>query len=428
MGFVVIDEAFDKWGSRWSQWFPQWWQQDLRDMLRRDRNHPCIVLWSVGNEVRGQGSPKFNKKLKELVDFTHQEEPTRPVTYALRPPEVKSRKENAKFITKIAKIVDVTSCNYQEQWFEDYRKEYPEIIIIASESYPFFRGHGDSYFAFKSMNPWLDVVKHDYVVGTFYWTGIDYLGEAVAGWPYHGWNCSLIDTCGFPRPFSYLHKSFWSDEPMVHIAVRDDSLDVPAPVKAHWGWPKMDSHWNLPQLKAKEVSVVTFTNCPAVELILNGKSIGVKQLDDFPDKMITWKVPYRAGRIEARGIDKGNIVCSHQLQTAGKPKQIHLIPDRKTIRADGRDLCHVEVKVTDEQGVLVPTAEHLIHFTIQGAGKIIGVDNGDLTSMEPYKANKRKVFHGRGLVILQSTLTPGKLTLEAKGEGLAKTKVTIDAR
>ncbi|MBA7676757.1 Beta-galactosidase BoGH2A [subsurface metagenome] len=255
MGFVVIDEAFDKWGGTWGRWFPQWWQQDLRDMLRRDRNHPCIVLWSVGNEVSGQGSPKFNKQLKKLVDFTHQEEPTRPVTYALCPRKIKSRAENAKFITNIAKIVDVTSCNYQEQWFEDYRKEYPEIIIIGSESYSFFRGKGDSYKAFEPVNPWLDTVKHDYVVGTFYWTGIDYLGEAVAGWPYHGWNCSLIDTCGFPRPVSYLHKSFWSDEPMVHIAVRDDSLDVPAPVKAHWGWPKMDSHWNLPQLKGKVVEL-----------------------------------------------------------------------------------------------------------------------------------------------------------------------------
>lgn len=239
MGFVVIDEAFDKWSGIYGRWFPKWWQQDLRDMPRRDRNHPCIVLWSVGNEVRGQGSPKFNEQLKKLVDFTHREEPTRPVTYALRPRKIKSRDENAKFVTNIAKIVDVTSCNYQEQWFEDYRKEYPEIIIIGSESYSFFRGKGDPYKAFEPVNPWLDTVKHDYVVGTFYWTGIDYLGEAVAGWPYHGWNCSLIDTCGFPRPVSYLHKSFWSDKPMVHIVVRDDSLDVSAPVKDHWGWHKM---------------------------------------------------------------------------------------------------------------------------------------------------------------------------------------------
>jgi beta-galactosidase len=410
-----------------SPWFSKWWQMDLKDMLQRDRNHPSVILWSMGNEVKGQGSPKFMKQLKKMVDFTHQFEPTRPVTHALRPEKIKSRQENARFITNIAKAVDVICCNYQEQWFEDYRKEYPEIVIIASESYVFYRGKGDTYKAFEPLNPWLDTAKHNYVVGTFYWTGIDYLGEG-GGWPYHGWNCSPIDTCGFVRPVSYLQKSFWSDKPMVHIAVMDDSLDVPIAVKDHWGWPKMASHWNLPQLNGKEVKVVTFTNCHAVEIILNGRSLGTKQLADFPDKMITWKVPAQPGQITARGIDKGNIVCSHQLRTAGKPTRIHLIADRKTIRADGRDLCHVEVKVTDDKGVLVPGAEHLINFSIDGAGKIIGVDNGNLISMEPYKSDKRKVFHGRALVILQSELTPGKLTLEARGQGLRTTKVIIDAR
>ena len=427
MGFVVIDEAFDKWGGSVSPWFTEWWKMDLQDMLQRDRNHPSVILWSMGNEVKGQGSPKFMKQLKKMVEFTHQFEPTRPVTLALRPEKIKSRRENARFVANIAKAVDVICCNYQEQWFEDYRKEYPEIVIIASESYVYYRGKGDTHKAFEPLNPWLETAKHDYVVGTFYWTGIDYLGEAGAGWPYHGWNCSLIDTCGFVRPVSYLQKSFWSDKPMVHIAVMDDSLDVPIAVKAHWGWPKMASHWNLPQLNGKEVKVVTFTNCPAVELLLNGKSVGTKQLEDFPDKMITWKVAAQPGKIEARGIEKGKTVCSHQLQTAGKATQIHLIADRKTIRADGRDLCNIEVKVTDEQGILVPGADHLINFTIQGPGNIIGVDNGDVTSMEPYKAGKRRVFHGRALLVLQSTLTPGKLTLEANGEGLAKTKVVINA-
>ena len=254
MGFVVIDEAFDKWDAPYGPWFKEWWQADLTDMLRRDRNHPSVIMWSVGNEVSNQGRPEFMEQLKKLVDLTRAIDPTRAVTCALKPAKVLSREENAKTVTAIARLVDVISCNYSEQWFEDYRKEFPEIIIVASESYPYYRGKDLSHKAFEPLNPWLEAAQHDYVAGTFYWTGIDYLGEAEAGWPEHGWNCSLIDTCGLVRPVAHLHKSFWTEEPMVHIAVMDDSLDVPLATKDHWGWPKMDSHWTLPQLAGKKVT------------------------------------------------------------------------------------------------------------------------------------------------------------------------------
>lgn len=426
-GFVVIDEPFDKWDGQHGKWFNKWWRVDLLDTLRRDRNHPSIVMWSMGNEVGGQGEPEFNKQLKAMVDLTHEFEPTRPVTYALRPPsDLLSLEEKVKLVTTVSKIVDVACCNYQEQWFEDYRKENPDIVIIASESYPYYRGEGNSHKAFYPFNPWLDVEKHDYVAGTFYWTGIDYLGEAVAGWPYHGWNCSLIDTCGWVRPVGELVKSFWTDKPMVHIAVMDNSLDEPEPTKDHWGWPKMVSHWNLPQLKGKKVKVATFTNCPVVELLVNGKSMGTKKLSDFPDKMVVWEVSYAPGRIEARGIDKGKTAAVHKLQTAGKEKRIELVADRKVISADGIDLCNVEIKITDENGILVPSADHQLKFDVQGPGKIVGVDNGDVTSMESYKAETRKAFYGRALVVIQSAQKSGKLTLTVKAEGLEDAKLTVD--
>jgi len=428
MGFLVIDEIFDKWFGVHAPWFSKWWTQDLGDTILRDRNHPSIVLWSVGNELQNQGSPEFKQTLKMLVDVVRREDPTRPVTCGLRPQHIKSREENAVAITDIAKIMDVVSCNYQEQWFEDYRRANPEIVIIASESYPFYRGKGNTHKAFYPVNPWLDAEKHDYVAGTFYWTGIDYLGEAVAGWPFHGWNCSLIDTCGFPRPVSYLHKSFWSDEPMVHIAVKDEGLDVPKPTKRHWGWPKMDSHWTLPFEQGKELEVLTFTNCPAVELLINKKSFGKKKLKDFPDKMITWKVTYQPGCIEARGISSESIICSHKLRTAGAPAKILMIADRQKIFADGRDLCHIEVQIIDEKGILVPDANHEIKFTIDGPGKILGSDNGDITSMQPYKADKRKNFHGRALLIVQSTRKKGKITLKAQTQGLPTAKLKINVR
>jgi beta-galactosidase len=384
-------------------------------------------MWSVGNEVSNQGRPDFVAQLKKLVDVTHDTDPTRPVTYALRPGKVTSREQNARTVTTIAKMVDVISCNYQEQWFEDYRKEYPEIIIVASESYPYYRGKNLNHKAFEPLNPWLEAIEHDYVAGTFYWTGIDYLGEAVAGWPFHGWNCSLVDTCGYIRPVAQLHKSLWTAEPMVHIAVMDDSLDVPAPVKDHWGWPKMDSHWNLPQMTGKEVKVVTFTNCSTVELLLNGRSMGTKSLKNFQDKMITWTIPYEPGRLQARGFNEEKFQALHELQTAGSPKQIQMIADRKRIRADGRDLCYIDVLIADKNGLVVPSAEHNIRFSVEGPSAIVGVDNGDLTSMEPYKSKSRRAFHGRAQVIIQARREPGTVILKAHSDGLPDTQLTIDA-
>ena len=398
-------------------------------MIRRDRNHPSVVLWSVGNELSNQGSPEFREQLKKLVALAHETDPTRPVTCALYPFKAKSHEENAKRVTDIARLVDVIGCNYQEQWFEDYRKAYPEVIVIASESYPYYRGKDLSYKAFCPVNPWLDAEAHDYVAGTFYWAGVDYLGEAVAGWPFHGWNCCPLDTCGFLRPVAYLHKSFWTKEPMVHIAVMDKALDVAPATKAHWDWPKMVSHWTLPrQLVGQRVKVATFSTCSAVELLVNGRSAGIKKRADFPDRMITWDVAYEPGRIEARGLEGGEVKASHLLQTAGEPARLRLTADRSVIRADGRDLCYLEVQVTDKDGILVPSAGAQIHFRCGGAGKIVGVDNGDLTSMEPYKGDTRRACYGRAQVIVQAARQPGEIVLQAKAEGLPEAQLTIQAR
>ncbi len=161
--------------------------------------------------------------------------------------------------------MDVISYNYQEQWLEDYRKADPKILIIASESYPFFRGREMTYKAFEPLNPWLEAEKHDYVLGTFYWTGIDYLGEAEAGWPYHGWNCSLIDTCGFVRPVGHLVHSFWSKESMVYLAVLDETLEESASTKDHWGWPTMTSHWSVPVPEGQPVKIAVFLQTAQVQ-------------------------------------------------------------------------------------------------------------------------------------------------------------------
>lgn len=275
MGFLVIDEAFDKW-DEWGYYknlFKDWWKKDLGAMLYRDRNHPSIIMWSVGNEIINQGSPEMIANLKMLVEYVRIVDPTRPVTCGLQPIDRSIPKElsdTERFdrmmanMVEIAKITDVMSCNYQEQWFEIYREAYPEVIVIGSEIYGYFRGKGTSFNAYEPVNPWFAVEDHDYVIGSFLWAGFDYLGEAEA-WPSKGWAASPIDSCGFRKPRSYFYQSVWSDEPMVQIAVFDDAMET-NPEKAHWEWPKMASHWNFPHFEQGHARLVTFTNCEQVEL------------------------------------------------------------------------------------------------------------------------------------------------------------------
>lgn len=417
MGFLVIDEAFDKWRPPHHATWEKDWKIDLTSMIHRDRNHPSVILWSVGNEVRGQETKETREKLETLVDYVHKIDPTRKVTCGTFP----------KYVPDFVAPQDIAGLNYQEQWFDEYRKQDPNILIISTEAFPYYRGRADTIKAFYEMNPWFDTLDNDHVVGTFYWTGIDYLGEAVPGWPCHGWNCSLIDTCGFPRPISQLQRSLWTEKPMVFLAVMDESLDVQKETKDHWYWPKMVSHWTLPKLEGKDVKVVAFTNCDTVELFLNGLSVGTRKRSDFPNGIITWTdVPCLPGVLKATGKKNGETLCWDQLITAGKPAEIELRPDYPAIWADGKDLCHVEVRVVDEDGILVPDAQNLIQFDVSSQGKIVAVDNGNLWSTEQYKAISRKAYHGRALVIIKATDIPGNISLTAKATTLEPAQATIE--
>ncbi|MBN2139092.1 MAG: DUF4982 domain-containing protein [Sedimentisphaerales bacterium] len=418
MGFMVIDEAFDKWGGQGPGHHANWqedWEKDLLSMIRRDRNHPSIILWSLGNEVPGQETPESQAELKKLIDYAHKVEPSRKVTCGTTAP----------YAPGFAKLQDVAGLNYQEQWFDKYRQEDANMVIVSTESYAYYRGKGDTHRAFYPMNPWFDALNKGYATGIFVWAGVDYLGEAAAGWPLHGWNGSLIDTCGNPRPVANLHRSLWTDEPMVYIVVVDDSLDVQKPTASHWDWPKMVSHWTLPKLEGKDVKVVTFTNCQSVELTLNGFPLGEKNLADFPDRMISWDVFCMPGSLKAEGKNDGQVVCSDELITAGEAAEIILEPDRSNIWADGRDLCHVGVRIVDKNGIVVPDASVPVDFDVSGGGKIVGVDNGDLWSTEPYKAKQRKAYEGRCMVIVQSNGETEPIDVSASSEGLRSSEVRI---
>ncbi|RCW77342.1 glycoside hydrolase family 2 TIM barrel-domain containing protein [Saliterribacillus persicus] len=421
MGFLVIDEAFDKWWSgSYGEIFEAWWKKDLEMMLLRDRNHPSIFMWSVGNEVEDQGSTKTLDTLKLLVEHVHQFEPTRPVTCAIRPPGevdgITNLNEKLDVIMSMANLTDVVSLNYQEQWYDDIKKRNPDIIITGSETYPFFRGTRDFFKGYEPVNPWFDVVANDHVIGQFIWAGIDYLGESM-NWPSKGWAACLVDTTGKRKPLSYFQQSVWTEEPMVHIAVNADSITSPS-TKMHWNAPKMASHWTFPDYENELIRIFTFTNCEKVELYINDELKGYKFLKDFPDKIMKWYLPYEAGEIKAVGYINDEKKCEHLLATSDSPYEIQLQADRNSIHADSKDVSAVEVVVVDEKGVVVPFAEHKISFDIDGEGEIIGVDNGNLDSSELYKAKERSAYHGRCRVFVQSKGNAGNILIRANAEGL----------
>lgn len=435
MGFLVIDEAFDKWKSRYYRdWFDEWWKADLEAMLRRDRNHPSVIMWSVGNEVENQGQDSMLEMLEMLATACRELDPTRPVTCALEPHNWPLELRNAPIGVKvahtkrIAEKVDIIGLNYQEQWYDHYREAIPDKLIVGTETFPFFRGEGNRVKAYLPRNPWLDVASRDYVIGQFVWVGFDYLGECE--YPLKGWPSGLVDTCGFRKPVSYLQQSFWSDQPFVHMAVFDDTRKSARPPKwaMHWKAPELASHWTFPHLEGRLVRLVTFTNCDSVELYLNGEYMGEKRLSDFPDHLMDWYLPYEPGRIRAVGKRNGVPVCAHEMVTAGKPQRVVMRADRTILAADGQDIAHVEVAVTDEHGVTVPDATHDIRFELEGDGAIIGVDNGDLASDEPYRGNRRKAHFGRCLAIVQAGRRAGMLRLTAAAEGLAGDRIVLETR
>ena len=277
MGFLVMDEAFDKWDTlRYGEIFEECWKQDIEAMIKRDKNHPSIIMWSVGNEVYHQGHDDMIEKLKNLTEYARSLDSTRPVTFAMEPHcfDVNQRtlppKDKAELTQKMHEYTDIIACNYHEQWYDEYHKLMPDSLILGTETYPFYRGYENTNEGYYPKNPWLDCDK-DYVIGQFIWAGIDYLGEAVGcgGWPVRGWSSGIIDTAGQIKPKAYLTKSLWTDEPMVYMAICDDTVKNPME-PLFWSSPKWATGWNFEHLGVTAVRMNIFTNCEEVEVLLNG--------------------------------------------------------------------------------------------------------------------------------------------------------------
>lgn len=446
MGFLVLNEAFDEWRIPKEQicdgyhlYFDEWHQQDLRNFIHRDRNHPSVVIWSAGNEVPDQSDPSGAATLRGLLAIFHSEDPTRPVTVACDriASEPLSNRVRPEFLAEL----DVVGYNYPDRWrrradlyYSIDRAAFPHRRFIGTESDGMGGIRGDYQGLLSSQGadpaPWflipsnlrLDVEElwkfvslHDYVSGDFMWAGIDYLGEA--RWPMRGAPAGALDTCGFPKDSYYFYQSQWTATPMIHL------------------FP----HWNWKGREGTVIPVACYTNCDTVELFVNGKSWGVKGYEfpregmegvygNYPprarelrttgDLHLSWDIPYEPGTLRAVGRKAGTIVVDTDVSTTGEPFAVHLSADRDRLAAGARDVAHVRVEVRDAHGRIVPDADSAISFSVEGEGRLIGVDNGDPMSHDSYQAAERPAFHGLCLALVQSTARGGRIRIVASSPGL----------
>lgn len=419
LGIMVIDEANDKWRSGCSgPYFEQWWQRDVDCLVLRDRNHPCVLVWSTGNEVENQGSEEMLRTSKMLADRIKELDPTRPTLVALRPfdddRELWAKPVQAKvdIIRDVAETVDIVGLNYQDQWYDAIHEALPDRVFLATEAFHFYMHRDNASWAFHARNPQLEVARRPFVAGQFLWTGIEYLGEAGQGWPVRGWKGAPVDSAGFAKPRAWWHASMWREQPLVRIAVHFREGDTWEP--ADWSFPPLVEHWNLPLREREMVEVWVFSNGYSVELLMNEGTQGRRVMAECENRIAVFHVPYAKGKLVAVSRDEDDKeLARHELATAGEPARLELAVDRAEIRADGQDLAHVTATIVDEHGVLVPHATDPIGVEVQGEARLIGMDNGDLLCHQPYACNRRNAHHGRCLAVLRAGNTPGPIVVTA---------------
>ena len=425
MGFLVMDESFDKWDTlRYGEIFDECWKQDIEAMIKRDKNHPSIIMWSVGNEVYHQGHGDMIERLKSLTEYARSLDGTRPVTFAMEPHcfDVNQRtlppKDKAELTQKMHEYTDIIACNYHEQWYDEYHKLMPDSLILGTETYPFYRGYENTNEGYYPKNPWLDCDK-DYVIGQFIWAGIDYLGEAVGcgGWPVRGWSSGIIDTAGQIKPKAYLTKSLWTDEPMIYMAICDDTVKNPME-PLFWSSPKWATGWNFEHLGATAVRMNIFTNCEEVEVLLNGAKVIKRKSEDFTGGFMEFFIPWNAGKVEAVGYIGGSEVCRQEYKTAKSASQL-------SIEAKELDegIVKVTAKAVDEDGLFCFGYNKKIIFSSDSNFELLAVDNGDLTDHTPYTDNTRNMLNGMCTAFYRAGDTSEKCMISAVTEDGFETEV-----
>ena len=468
LGLMVMDETFDMWRKKksahdYARYFPEWHERDLTDLVVRDRNHPSIIMWSIGNEVLeqwsdakadtlsleeanlilnfGQSADMLAKEgdemsvnsllTKKLADMTRELDPTRPVTAGCNEPNP----GNHLFRSG---ALDIIGFNYHDDWFKDVPENFPGKPFIVTESVSALQTRGyyrmpsdsmyvwperwdkpfyDETFSCSSYDnchvPWGNthegtmklVEDNDFIMGQFVWTGFDYIGEPTPyGWPARSSYFGLVDLAGNPKDSYYMYQSRWRPD-----------LDV-LHLFPHWNWKE-----------GEDVDLwAYFNNADEVELFLNGESLG-RKAPEGDAYHVWWRVPFKPGTIEAVSYRDGKEVKRTSAVTASEPYALRLTPDRTGINADGTDLSYVAVEVIDKDGNLCPWADNEISFSVEGSGVNAGVDNGSPISLEKFKADRRKAFYGKALVIVQSNGDEGEIRVKAASPGLKESSVTINA-
>lgn len=409
MGLLIFDEAFDKWTGQYYGYqvaFEDHWRGDVAEFVRRDRNHPSVFLWSVGNEVVDQqldGQDGYGvDRLIVMRDFVHKLDPTRKVTCALYP----SRRSGVKWdhpdfrekadIHQMAHHMDVVAANYMGEYFARDHVKYPQMTFLVSEA-----------TTNRGVGSWFDF-DHELGGGSFYWGGFDYLGEA--RWPHKNWYSGLIDRAGYLKSIAYQAQIAWDPAPRIHIAVHaDEKAEVRNWNDVQLEWENMRSHWNWKE--GETVRVAVYTNCERVVLLLNGRPVGSKVRSESDCCRIPFEFAYAPGELTANGYNGDKLAATGTLATAGKPVELRLRAERTAIAPDG--LGHVEIALFDAAGTRCAVTDAVVHLRVSGDGSLFGVSNGDTTSPQPFKSNAVRLFEGRALAVVRAGLRPGECRLRA---------------
>lgn len=432
-GILVVDELYDKWLTQYAGGRVEWeslWQKDIPEWVKRDRNHPSVILWSLGNELQQYSNLPFNDwgvtayiLQKELL---HRYDDTRLTTVAMHPRY--RNLETDSIPADLAVATEVNSYNYRYMYFPGDMKRYPEKTFYQSEA------------SVAAMGPNFYEMDRDKVLGLAYWGTIDYLGESM-GWPVKGWNQGVFDLSLQPKPDAYFVKSMFSEEPVVHIGIIEKSggniqwngINVSA--------GKLSENWN--REVGEKVSLYTYTNADEVELFLNGKSLGVRKNSEAPKlrARIKWDdIAYAPGVLLAVARKNGKVVARHQIETTGEAVALKLVPDIETWHADGKDLMHVRIYAVDKKGRRVLNVKDAkafdkLTFTVKGDANIVAVDNGNIASDELHigktqleKSIQRHLFQGSALVILRAGDKPGKIELSVAGEKMKAKKLVLNTK
>lgn len=458
LGIVVIVEAFDEWKigkveNGYNKYFDKWHELDLRDMIKRDRNHPSVIMWSIGNEILEQSQKDGWKVAKLLNDICHDEDNTRPTTVGFN-------YFPAPFVNKLADYVDVIGMNYWPENYNEILEKNPNYIVYGSEtsSQTSSRGVYHLPIEFNEKHETNHVSSYDVIVGPpwayapdiefdaqakaprslgeFMWTGFDYIGEPT---PYGGsdnsthgyWNLDWpsrssyfapVDLAGFPKDRYYLYQSQWTEEPMVHVL----------------------PHWNWEEKEGESIPVFAYTNAEEVELFVNGKSFGKKvkgkDITEIPSEYhffkkgmykskyrLSWNVPYQAGSIKVVAYNDGKEVAAKEIKTADKPYKINLVADRTEITSDGTDLSFITVKIEDKDGNICPMADNIVNFKIEGEATLAAVGNGDPTALTSFQANNKEAFNGLCLLVVKSTEKSGEIKITATSDGLEPQTIILNS-